>query len=120
MELMLFGTGKIHRTEVERLQRPTARQIYRVRWTQRSIIICGCFAFSSYIVAAISNIATFQCHVTIAFVAFFLVLVPLMFYKNSSMLVLKRLTLLHNNTIKSISNTAKSSILIVILYHLKS
>ena len=30
------------------------------------------------------------------------------------------MTLLHNNTIKSISNTAKSSILIVILYHLKS
>ena len=95
MELMLFGTGKIHRAEVERLQRPTARQIYRVRWTQRSIIICGCFAFSSYIVAAISNIATFQ-YVTIAFVAFFLVLVPLMFYKNSSMLVLKRLLKEHN------------------------
>ena len=34
--------------------------------------------------------------------------------------VKENFNLLHNNTIKTISNTAKSSVLIVIVYHLKS
>ena len=43
------------------------------------------------------------------------------FFNNMIKLMLKKImTLLHNNTIKPINNTAKSSILIVILYHLKS